>query len=69
LGQKQVRGVGLMQAVVLERPQAKEVQLRCLEQGVIVNAVDDNTIRLVPPLILNEAQVERGIAGLRSALA
>ncbi len=68
LGQKQVRGVGLMQAVVLQRPQAKDVQLRCLEQGVIVNAVDDSTIRLVPPLLLNQAEVERGIGVMRSSL-
>lgn len=68
LGQREVRGLGLMQAVVLNEPRAKEVQLQCLERGVIVNAVDDTTIRLVPPLILTEAEVERGVETLRSAL-
>jgi 4-aminobutyrate aminotransferase-like enzyme len=33
-----------------------------------VNAVDDNTIRMVPPLILSTQEVERALQGMRSAL-
>ena len=65
---KQVRGLGLMQAIVFEEARAKELQSRCLEQGLVVNAVDDNTIRLVPPLILSTQEVDRALQGMRSAL-
>ena len=59
LPHKQVRGVGLMQAIVLEKPVAKDVQLEALKEGLIVNAVDDSTLRLVPPLVLQPKDVEK----------
>jgi acetylornithine aminotransferase/acetylornithine/N-succinyldiaminopimelate aminotransferase len=68
LGQTQVRGRGLMQAVVLKEARAKEFQSRCLENGLIVNAVDDTTVRLVPPLVIGEAEVERARGILQRAL-
>ena len=68
LGQKLVRGVGLMQALVFEEPKAKAFQNACLENGLIVNAVDDNTIRCVPPLILSAAQVEQAGELMRKSL-
>jgi acetylornithine aminotransferase len=69
LGQKQVRGVGLMQALVFEEPRAKAFQSACLENGLIVNAVDDNTVRCVPPLILGTEQVEQAGELMKKALA
>jgi acetylornithine/N-succinyldiaminopimelate aminotransferase len=62
-----VRGRGLMQAVVFEQPGARELQLRALEEGVIVNAVDDRTLRLVPPLIIQPDEIERAVAALKRA--
>jgi acetylornithine/N-succinyldiaminopimelate aminotransferase len=64
-----VRGRGLMQAAVFEQPIARQLQMRCLEEGVIVNAVDDHTVRLVPPLIIQPEDVERALAGVRRAQA
>ena len=58
LGAKDVRGVGLMQAVEFAEPKAKPFQQACLESGLIVNAVDDNTVRLVPPLIVTPADID-----------
>jgi acetylornithine/N-succinyldiaminopimelate aminotransferase len=55
----EVRGLGLMQAFQLEEPKAKVLQQACLERGLIVNAVDDHTIRLVPPLIITAQQIDR----------
>jgi acetylornithine/N-succinyldiaminopimelate aminotransferase len=68
-GVRLVRGRGLMQAMVLEQPVARRFQGRCLEEGVIVNAVDDNTVRLVPPLVITADEIERAVAGMRRALA
>ncbi len=63
-----VRGRGLMQAMVLREPVAREFQARCLDEGLIVNAVDDRTVRLVPPLVIRAAEIERAVEGMRSAL-
>ncbi len=64
-----VRGRGLMQAVVFEEPVAKRFQARCLEEGVIVNAVDERTVRTVPPLVITPAELELAAAGVRRARA
>ncbi len=67
VGAKDVRGVGLMQAFELDEPRAKALQQSCLEAGLIVNAVDDNTVRLVPPLIISAQQIDRAHSVLRQA--
>jgi acetylornithine/N-succinyldiaminopimelate aminotransferase len=67
LGAKDVRGVGLMQAFELAEPRAKALQQSCLDAGLIVNAVDDNTVRLVPPLIISAEQIDRAHSVLRQA--
>ena len=59
VGAKEVRGLGLMQAFEFEEPKAKAFQLACLESGLIVNAVDDHSVRVVPPLIVTAAQIDR----------
>src|ERR1700687_26359 len=68
LGAKEVRGLGLMQAFEFAEPRAKGFQMSCLEAGLIVNAVDDNSIRLVPPLIIGSAEIDRAHAIMRKAL-
>ncbi len=65
LGAKDVRGLGLMQAVEFEEPKAKPLEQACLDAGLIVNAVDDHTVRLVPPLILSAEQIDRAHATLQ----
>ncbi|HUY74498.1 MAG TPA: acetylornithine transaminase [Candidatus Dormibacteraeota bacterium] len=67
LGAKDVRGLGLMQAFEFAEPRAKVFQQACLEAGLIVNAVDDHSVRLVPPLIITAAQVERAQATMEQA--
>ena len=67
LGAKDVRGLGLMQAVEFAEPRAKAFQQACLEAGLIVNAVDDNSVRLVPPLIITGAQIDQAQATMQKA--
>jgi len=67
LGAKDVRGLGLMQAFELAEPRAKAIQQSCLEAGVIVNAVDDFSVRLVPPLIIAHAEIDRAHSVIRQA--
>jgi len=59
LGAKEVRGLGLMQAMEFEEARAKPFQQACLDAGVVVNAVDDHTVRFVPPLIISPEEIDR----------
>ncbi len=68
LGAKQVRGLGLMQAFEFEDARAKPFQQACLEAGLIVNAVDDHSVRLVPPLIISAEEIDRAHAIMRKAV-
>jgi len=62
LGAKAVRGQGLMQAFEFAEPRAKAFQLSCLDAGLIVNAVDDHSVRLVPPLIITAEEIDNAHA-------
>jgi predicted acetylornithine/succinylornithine family transaminase len=63
-----MRGKGLMQALVLREEVAQQVQAAALEHGLIVNAIGDQVIRLVPPLIVTDADVARAINILEVSL-
>jgi len=66
---KLVRGLGLMQAAVLQAPIAKQVAADALQKGVIVNAVNDDTLRFVPPLIITTADIDTAIQALYAILS
>jgi acetylornithine/N-succinyldiaminopimelate aminotransferase len=68
LGAKEVRGLGLMQAAEFAEPHAKAFQQSCLEAGLIINAVDENSIRLVPPLIITAAEIDRAQVTMHQVL-
>ena len=68
LGAKEVRGLGLMQAAEFAEPHAKAFQQSCLDAGLIINAVDENSIRLVPPLIISAAEIDRAQATMHKVL-
>ena len=65
LGAKATRGLGLMQAIEFEDPKAKAFQQSCLETGLIVNAVDDHSVRFVPPLIITANEIDRAQETMR----
>jgi acetylornithine/N-succinyldiaminopimelate aminotransferase len=67
LGARDVRGVGLMQAIEFEEARAKPFQQACLDSGLVVNAVDDHSVRLVPPLIVTADQIDRAHLLMRRA--
>ena len=64
-----VRGMGLMLALGLRRPVARQVLAHCLHAGLIVNAVGDDTIRLLPPLIITESDAASAVDVLGKAIA
>ena len=54
----EVRGRGLMVGARLDGIEAEEAAGRLLEQGLIVNPIGSDTLRLLPPLIIGEAEVD-----------
>ncbi len=67
-GIAEVRGLGLMVAFDTTEDVAFELVSEGLRRGVVVNATGPCTIRLVPPLILNEGQVEKGVGMIADSL-
>jgi len=55
---RDVRGMGLLQGMELEMD-AKTVVSECLRRGILVNATGDHVIRLVPPLIIGQSDIDR----------
>lgn len=58
----EVRGRGLMLAARLEGSDAKEAAARLLAEGLIVNPIGADTLRLLPPLVIGEAEVDEALA-------
>ncbi len=53
-----VRGRGLLVAIEFDTDMAQSVLMACLEKGLLVNKVKANAIRLVPPLIIGDKEVD-----------
>jgi acetylornithine/N-succinyldiaminopimelate aminotransferase len=64
----ETRGVGLWRAVALTAPRAAEVETAARERGLLVNAVRPDVIRLAPPLVVTEADVDEALPVLQEAL-
>jgi acetylornithine/N-succinyldiaminopimelate aminotransferase len=60
----EVRGRGLLRAIVLEGDIAPALVAAAREQGFIVNAVTPSAIRLAPPLIVTTEQIDTFVAAL-----
>jgi acetylornithine aminotransferase len=54
-----VSGAGLLRGVHLLEPRAKKVVEIAQANGLLVNSVSENIIRLAPPLIVNSYQIDR----------
>jgi acetylornithine/succinyldiaminopimelate/putrescine aminotransferase len=67
-GVTKVRGRGLLLGIELSTPNAKKIAAAMLEAGVIVNAANDQTIRIAPPLIVTSAQIDKFLATLKKVL-
>jgi acetylornithine/N-succinyldiaminopimelate aminotransferase len=61
-----IRGLGLMLGIELQEPCVELVQ-QALEQGLLINVTAEKVIRLLPPLIIEQAEIDRivtDVAGL-----
>ena len=64
-----VRGAGLWLGVVLTAPVAALVEQQARSAGFLLNAPAPDVLRLAPPLVLTEAQVEAFLAALPGILS
>jgi predicted acetylornithine/succinylornithine family transaminase len=64
---KDVRGEGLMLAVELTVP-GKEIVKEMLKLGFIINCTHDTVLRMLPPFIITEKQIDKFVRALRPVL-
>ncbi|MGH8795255.1 MAG: aminotransferase class III-fold pyridoxal phosphate-dependent enzyme, partial [Stackebrandtia sp.] len=65
---EEVRGRGLWIGVVLTADVAAEVDAALRSSGVLANPVRPDVIRLAPPLIVGDAEIDRFLSALPAAL-
>ena len=68
------RGAGLLRALIIDDAKspgklAYDVCLALRDRGVLAKPTHGNIIRLAPPLVISEADVDEAVAALDAALA
>jgi acetylornithine/N-succinyldiaminopimelate aminotransferase len=64
-GPASVRGRGLLIGVDLGRPAAREVAERALGRGLLINDATADVIRLAPPLVIGDGEIDEVIETMR----
>ncbi len=64
---KNIRGKGLMIGLDIEQS-AGEVQKECLNLGLCVSTAGVNTVRFLPPLVISEKELKKGLEIFKSVL-
>ncbi|MEE9258491.1 MAG: aspartate aminotransferase family protein [Nitrospinaceae bacterium] len=54
---KEVRGMGLMLAVELKKP-GGDIVLDCMGKGFLINCIQQNVLRFLPPLIVSKKEID-----------
>ncbi|MFH0825375.1 MAG: acetylornithine transaminase [Pseudomonadota bacterium] len=65
---REVRGMGLMQAIELDFPGA-DLSVNLRDRGLLVNCTADRVLRFIPPLIVTNEEIDEMIAVLDAALS
>jgi acetylornithine/N-succinyldiaminopimelate aminotransferase len=63
-----VRGRGLLRGMVLTAPRAKPIEAAARAAGFLVNAAAPDVVRLAPPLVITEAQIDEFLGALPKVL-
>jgi acetylornithine aminotransferase len=58
-GVSEVRGAGLLLGIQLDKPIASKITLQMREEGILVNAANDSTIRIAPALNISRLQLNK----------
>ncbi len=65
---KDVRGKGLLVGMELDFP-GKDIVTACLKEGLLINCTMDTVLRFMPPLIVDEEEIDRLIKALDGIFA
>jgi acetylornithine/succinyldiaminopimelate/putrescine aminotransferase len=65
---REVRGAGLMIGVEMAKP-CKQMVLDAMAHGLLVNCTHDTVLRMLPPYIITEQEVDSAISGLDKIFA
>ena len=64
-----VRGRGLLLAIEFDREIGQDILDACLENGMLINRLKPNAIRLIPPLIIGNSEVDEALDILDKSLS
>lgn len=67
-GVREVRGCGLIWGIELEEP-AAPVVARAFEAGLLIAIAGERVVRLLPPLVISDAELDEGLEILRGVLS
>lgn len=67
-GVAEIRGQGMLLAIELDRPCA-ELVTQALAAGLLINVTANNVIRLLPPLVLTDAEADQLVATLSPVIS
>jgi acetylornithine/N-succinyldiaminopimelate aminotransferase len=62
---KTVRGMGLMLGIVVDKESRAEMVNRLLEKGVLALTAGEETIRLLPPLVISYEEMDSAVAVMK----
>jgi len=62
------RGIGLMRAVNVKRDLAGKIVERAMQHGVLLNNLGTSTLRVVPPLVISQGDLDEAAVKLDQAL-
>ncbi|TIH34647.1 acetylornithine transaminase [Subtercola vilae] len=65
----ELRGQGLLIGIGLAEPVANQLVAAAMDAGLIINAANESTIRMAPPLIIRDLEVDAFITRFSRALA
>ena len=62
---KEVRGMGLMLGVVVEKEERAQLVTALRERGVLVLTAGESAIRLLPPLVITKEELDRALGAMK----
>ena len=56
-----VRGRGLLLGLELDGINGRDLQVACLGNGLVINALGEGLLRIAPPLNITEREIDEGL--------
>lgn len=66
---KDIRGMGLMIGIEVEPERLADYVQACMDRGLLVLKAGENTIRLLPPLVITKEEIDQAVAILKEVLS